>query len=157
DVAPERFRGHVLEFFARGGRGLNVTVPHKEAAADLANDLTPRAERAGAVNTLMMLEENRILGDNTDGAGLVNDLQNNLRVPIENRRILILGAGGATRGVVAPLLKLKPERILIANRTVERARSLVNDFLDLGLIQACGFGDLPAEPFDLVINATSAS
>lgn len=157
DVPPDRFRGYVLEFFARGGRGLNVTVPHKMAAAELANDLTPRAERADAVNTLMLLEENRVLGDNTDGTGLVNDLQNNLRVPVADRRILILGAGGATRGVLAPLLMLKPSQVLIANRTLERAQTLVGDFADLGSLRACGFDELPSDAFDLVINATSAS
>jgi shikimate dehydrogenase len=157
DVPPERFRGFVLEFFARGGRGLNVTLPHKETAAQLVNDLTPRAERAGAVNTLMLLEENRILGDNTDGAGLINDLQNNLRVPIEQRRILILGAGGATRGVLAPLLMLKPSSILVTNRTPKRAHALITDFSDLGPVRACGFDELPPEAFDLIINGTSAS
>jgi len=157
EVPPERFRGYVLEFFARGGRGLNVTLPHKEAAASLANDLTPRAERAGAVNTLMLLEENRILGDNTDGAGLVSDLQNNLRVPVEQRRILILGAGGATRGVLGPLLMREPAQIVVANRSVKRAQTLLADFCDLGPVRACGFDELPAEAFDLIINATSAS
>ena len=117
DIPPERFRSYVLEFFARGGLGLNITLPHKVAAAELANDLTPRADRAGAVNTLALQSENRILGDNTDGAGLVTDLQNNLRLALAKRRILILGAGGATRGVLAPLLFLKPAYIVIANRT----------------------------------------
>jgi len=127
------------------------------SAASLANDLTPRAERAGAVNTLMLLEENRILGDNTDGAGLVSDLQNNLRVPVEQRRILILGAGGATRGVLGPLLMREPAQIVVANRSVKRAQTLLADFCDLGPVRACGFDELPAEAFDLIINATSAS
>lgn len=157
DVTPERFRSHVLDFFAHGGCGLNVTLPHKEAAAELANDLTPRAERAGAVNTLILLEENRILGDNTDGTGLVNDLQGNLRVAIAQRHILILGAGGATRGVLAPLLMLGPAQLLIANRTVQRAQQLITDFIDLGAVRACGFDALPSDTFDLIINATSAS
>jgi shikimate dehydrogenase len=157
EVPPERFRGHVLEFFTRGGRGLNVTVPHKIAAAELANDLTPRAERAGAVNTLMLLEDKLIVGDNTDGAGLVNDLLINLRLVLAQRRILIIGAGGASRGVLAPLLMLKPSHILIANRTVQRAETLAADFSDLGAVRAGGFDEIPLDPFDIIINATSAS
>ena len=82
--SPEDFRSYVLEFFSRGGRGLNVTVPHKVAAADLANELTPRAERAGAVNTLAIQRDNRLLGDNTDGAGLVHDLRDNLSVSLRS-------------------------------------------------------------------------
>jgi shikimate dehydrogenase len=157
EVPPERFRGHVLEFFTSGGRGLNVTVPHKIAAAELANDLTPRAERAGAVNTLMLLEDKFLVGDNTDGAGLVNDLLINLRLILAQRRILIIGAGGASRGVLAPLLMLKPSQILIANRTVRRAETLAADFSDLGTVRACGFDEIPLDPFDIIINATSAS
>ena len=107
----------MLEFFTRGGRGLNVTVPHKEAAAELANELTMRADRAGAVNTLMMNAEHSLLGDNTDGHGLVTDLRKNLGLEVTNERILILGAGGATRGVIEPLLSLGPTELVIANRT----------------------------------------
>lgn len=156
DVPPDKFRSHVLEFFARGGKGLNVTVPHKLAAAELANDLSPRAERAGAVNTLALRDEHRIFGDNTDGAGLIQDLKSNLKVAIANRRVLIIGAGGATRGVLAPLLQQKPKAVVIANRTATRARELVDDFGDLGNLSHCGFDELPADAFDLIINATSA-
>lgn len=156
EVPPERFRSHVLEFFARGGRGLNVTVPHKLAAAELANDLTPRAERAGAVNTLTLRDENRIIGDNTDGAGLIQDLKVNLKVAIAGRRVLIIGAGGATRGVLAPLLEQKPSELVIANRTARRAQELIEDFTDLGTLSHCGFDALPPHAFDLIINATSA-
>ena len=102
DIMPENFRAQVLEFFTRGGRGLNVTVPHKEAAAELANDLTTRADRAGAVNTLVLNEDHTLLGDNTDGHGLVTDLSKNLGLRITNQRVLILGAGGATRGITNP-------------------------------------------------------
>jgi shikimate dehydrogenase len=157
DVSAEDFRNYVLEFFSRGGRGLNVTVPHKVAAADLANELTPRAERAGAVNTLMLKRDNRLLGDNTDGAGLVHDLRDNLGVQIADRRVLIVGAGGATRGVVAPLLVLRPVELVIANRTADRAQAFAADFADLGAIRGCGFDDIGFESFDVVINATSAS
>jgi shikimate dehydrogenase len=157
DVSAEDFRNYVLEFFSRGGRGLNVTVPHKVAAADLANELTPRAERAGAVNTLMLKRDNRLLGDNTDGAGLVHDLRDNLGVPIADRRVLIVGAGGATRGVVAPLLVLRPVELVVANRTTDRAQAFAADFADLGAIRGCGFDEIGFESFDVVINATSAS
>src|SRR4029078_8212916 len=99
DITPRDFRAHVCEFFTRGGRGLNVTVPHKEAAAELANELTMRADRAGAVNTLILNPDHTLLRDNTHGHGLVTDLQKNLGLGIANERLLILGAGGATRGV----------------------------------------------------------
>ncbi len=157
DVTPDLFRSHVLEFFSRGGRGLNVTVPHKVAAANLANELTPRAERAGAVNTLAVRPENRVLGDNTDGAGLVHDLRDNLSVDIAQRRVLIIGAGGATRGVLAPLLMLQPAALVVANRTPQRAHALASTFADLGAVRGCGFEDLEASKFDVIINATSAS
>jgi shikimate dehydrogenase len=157
DVLPENFRGYVLDFFSRGGRGLNVTVPHKVAAAELANELTPRAERAAAVNTLAVQRDNRILGDNTDGAGLVHDLRDNLQATLGGARVLIVGAGGATRGVVAPLLVLQPAQLAIANRTAERAHALAADFSELGPVRGCGFDDLGAQPYDVIINATSAS
>jgi shikimate dehydrogenase len=156
DVSPENFRAQVLEFFKRGGRGLNVTVPHKEAAADLANALTERADRAGAVNTLIMNDDHTLLGDNTDGHGLVTDLRKNLGMTITNERLLILGAGGATRGVIEPLLALGPTEIVIANRTSERAVNLASMFTDLGSVRGCGFDEVGGEPFDLVINATAA-
>ena len=157
DVTPDDFRSYVLTFFERGGRGLNVTVPHKVAAADLANELTPRAERAGAVNTLMLKRDNRLLGDNTDGAGLVHDLRDNLSVQLGGGRVLIVGAGGATRGVVAPLLVLQPAELVVANRTAERAHTFVAAFTDLGPVRGCGFDDVGDGSYDVVINATSAS
>lgn len=156
DIAPEDFRVQVLEFFTRGGRGLNVTVPHKEAAAELANELTLRADRAGAVNTLILTAEHNLLGDNTDGHGLVTDLHKNLGLALAHKRILILGAGGATRGVAEPLLGQDPAEIVIANRTPERAVNLASLFQDLGPIRGCGFDEVGDEPFDLVINATAA-
>jgi shikimate dehydrogenase len=156
DISPDDFRVQVLEFFGRGGRGLNVTVPHKEAAADIANALTERADRAGAVNTLIMQDDHTLLGDNTDGHGLVTDLRKNLSLEITNERVLILGAGGATRGVIAPLLGLGPTELVIANRTPERAVNLASLFSDLGPVRGCGFEDVGDDPFDLVINATAA-
>ena len=156
DITPENFRAQVLEFFTRGGRGLNVTVPHKEAAAELANDLTMRADRAGAVNTLILGDNHSLLGDNTDGHGLVTDLTKNIGQNITNERLLILGAGGATRGVVEPLLALGPTELVIANRTPERAVNLASLFSDLGAVRGCGFDHVGDDPFDLIINATAA-
>ncbi len=156
DIVPENFRAQVLEFFTRGGRGLNVTVPHKEAAAELANDLTTRADRAGAVNTLVLNEDHTLLGDNTDGYGLVTDLSKNLGLRITNQRVLILGAGGATRGVTEPLLTLGPTELVIANRTPERAVNLASLFSDLGPVRGCGFENVGDDPFDIIINATAA-
>ena len=157
DVTPEKFRSSALEFFTGGGRGLNITVPHKSAAAELVNRLTPRAEQAGAVNTILIDEHDELLGDNTDGAGLITDLVVNLAVELSGQRILILGAGGATRGVLAPLLEARPAHVVIANRTAGRAMELAEEFADLGALHGCGFDALAAEPFDLIINATSAS
>jgi len=157
DVSPAEFAGFVSGFFDRGGRGLNVTVPHKIAAVEAANELTSRAAHAAAVNTLALRDDGTILGDNTDGAGLVRDLCDNLGLVITNRRLLIVGAGGATRGILAPLLGLSPTTVVIANRTPERAQALAAAFTDLGSTQGVGFEDVGDQPFDLVINATSAS
>jgi len=157
DAKPAAFDHAVAEFFAQGGKGLNITVPHKEAAARLADELTPRAQRAGAVNTLAVRKSGGLLGDNTDGAGLARDLANNHRVSVAGRRVLLLGAGGAARGILAPLLGLQPSQLLIVNRTVQRAHELVQEFRDLGQLQAVGYDQLNGSPFDLVINATAAS
>ncbi len=164
DVPPERFLEHVADFAARGGRGLNVTIPHKIAAAALATELTGRARRAGAVNTLMF-DGARTLGDNTDGAGLVRDLCSNLGLTLAQRRILIAGAGGAARGVVAPLLALDPLEVTIAARVAARAQALAADFGEASgvVLRGCALEDLrtgralPDGGFDLLINATSAS
>jgi shikimate dehydrogenase len=157
DAAPEDFEATVRRFFAEGGKGLNVTVPHKEAAFKLADELTPRAQRAGAVNTLAWRDGGKILGDNTDGAGLARDLLNNHRIVIAGRRVLLLGAGGAARGALAPLLGLKPSELTIVNRNVLRAHELVDQFKDMGHLRAIGYQDLGNDPYDLVINATAAS
>jgi shikimate dehydrogenase len=153
---PERFRSDVLEFFTRGGCGINVTVPHKQAAADLVNELTPRAERADAVNTIVRRDEG-LVGDNTDGAGLLADLTRNLGLAWTAPRVLLLGAGGAARGALEPLLSLQPAVIVVANRTGERALALAREFAALGEVQACEFGRVEQRPFDLIVNATSAS
>jgi shikimate dehydrogenase len=156
DVPPEQFADQVRRLALLGIRGLNVTVPHKLAAAGLASVLSERASRAGAVNTLSF-ENGQILGDNTDGAGLTRDLQQNLGLTLANRRILIAGAGGAVRGVVAPLLELAPVELVIASRTADRALTLAGDFADLGAVRGCALAELSLGSFDLVINATSAS
>lgn len=143
----------VAQFIATGGRGANVTVPFKEEAFKLATRLSPRAQRAGAVNTLNF-DTDGILGDNTDGAGLVADLTNNLKQTLGGRRILLLGAGGAARGVIEPLLEQQPAALVVANRTVSRAQDLAGLF-GHG-ITACSF-EAADTPFDIVINATAAS
>ena len=157
DVAPEEFTERVAGFFADGGRGLNITLPHKIVAVEVVQELTARAAHAAAVNTLALQGDNVLLGDNTDGGGLVRDLCDNLGLIITQRRVLILGAGGATRGVLAPLLGLEPAIVVIANRTPERAEALAAAFADLGVTQGVGFEYVGETPFDLIINATSAS
>jgi shikimate dehydrogenase len=156
DAAPAEFAAATRGFFAAGGRGLNVTLPHKEAALALCARLTPRAARARAVNTLRAERDATLLGDNTDGAGLVRDLEANLAVPLAGRRLLLLGAGGAVRGVLAPLLARVPAEIVIANRTAERARQLAEEFAGGAPIRGCGLTE-PEGRFDLIINGTSAS
>lgn len=158
DVAPAALASEVTGFFARGGKGLNLTVPHKIAGLQLAAVVTPRAARAGAVNTLAASpSDGHVEGDNTDGAGLARDLTDNLGLDIRNQRVLICGAGGATRGVLAPLLGLEPRQLVIANRNVARAQELAGLFGDLGSVQGCDYEHLTDGPgFDLVINATSA-
>lgn len=155
---PEQFRHDVLDFFfEQGGRGANVTVPHKRAASELVNELTPRAQQADAVNTLLC-RDGELIGDNTDGVGLLTDLTHNLGLQLASPRILMLGAGGAARGTLGPLLNLKPSALVIANRTAERALELAREFADLGPVSGASFeGIEPLEPFDLIVNATSAS
>ena len=153
---PERFRSEVLEFFRTGGSGVNVTVPHKRAATDLVNELTPRAQVADAINTIVRRHES-LVGDNTDGAGLLADLTRNLRLNLSSPRILLLGAGGAARGVLGPLLELKPRLLVVANRTAERAIEVAEDFAYLGPVSGCEFAKLENQRFDLIVNATSAS
>lgn len=157
DVAPERFRKALLDFFVGGGQGANVTLPHKQAAAEVVNELTPRAARAQAVNTVATRPGNKLLGDNTDGAGLVRDLTMNLGVGITGRRLLLLGAGGAIRGVLPPLLAEQPAEVLIANRTGSRAERLAAEFVDLGRVRGVAFAEIDAERWDVIINGTSAS
>lgn len=157
DFAPEELDQRIAAFFAGGGRGLNITLPYKIAAMAHAQELTPRAQHAGAVNTLAMRKDGTILGDNTDGVGLTQDLCVNQGVVVTRRRVLIIGAGGAVRGVLAPLLALEPEVVVIANRTADRAKALAAAFAQMGNVQGVGFRYVAGGPYDLVINATSAS
>ena len=155
DIAPADLQGFVTDFWQRGGKGLNVTVPHKIAACGLVGTLSERATRAGAVNTLLM-DAGGITGDNTDGAGLVRDLTENLKVVLNGARILVVGSGGAARGAIAPLLDQSPALIVIAGRSAGSAVGLARKFASLGPVQGCGLDAIAARAFDVVINATSA-
>jgi len=155
-LAPiDGFADCALGFF-KEGRGANVTVPFKEDAFRLCSVLTPRAQRAGAVNMLTRLADGSLRGDNTDGTGLVRDLTANAGVVIQGKRVLLLGAGGAARGVIESLLEQQPLALIIANRTVEKAEALAGHFASLGPVSASSFEWLE-EPVDIIINATSAS
>ncbi|HET7404273.1 MAG TPA: shikimate dehydrogenase [Usitatibacter sp.] len=156
-AAPlDAFAATARAFFADGGRGANVTLPFKVEAFALAVHASDAARLAGAANFLMR-EGERIVADNTDGAGLVADLTRNLGLALEGKRIAMLGAGGAARGVIAPLLQLAPRALVIANRTRERAEALATHFAHLGPIEASGLALEGQEPFDLIVNATSTS
>jgi shikimate dehydrogenase len=155
DVHPERLQAFVIDFWKRGGKGLNVTVPHKVNVTGLVAAMSERATRAGAVNTLLM-DAHGITGDNTDGAGLVRDLTLNLKVGLNGSRILLAGSGGAARGVVAPLLDASPGLIVIAGRSAARAGELASRFEAQGPVAGCAFDTIPEMTFDLIINATSA-
>ena len=157
EVGADNFKTSANDFFSKGGKGLNCTVPLKELAFQFADKLTPRAEFAKAVNTLILQLDGSILGDNTDGCGLVRDLIINHQISLKEKRILILGAGGASRGIIDPIMQQSPEKIVIANRTVEKSIKLATEFQDLGVINGGGFGDLAQQQFDLILNATSAS
>lgn len=157
DVAPEEFRRETLRLMTSGVRGLNVTLPHKQAAAELVNELTPRAQRAQAVNTIAFFESTTLLGDNTDGVGLVTDLERNCGLELPGKRVLLLGAGGAARGVIGPLLEREIASLTIANRTPYKAHKLAEDFSGAGQVEGCTFAELDGGPYDLIVNATSAS
>ncbi len=151
------FSQAVGNFRAAGGKGLNITVPFKQEAWAYVDERSERAERAGAVNTMIFLESGRVRGDNTDGVGLVRDIIVNHDCPISEKRVLILGAGGAVRGVLGPLLAEHPLQVVIANRTADKAEILAREFSDGLPIEGCGFDALGDVSFDLVINGTAAS
>ncbi len=156
-LAPlDEFADTVRQFFAGGGRGLNVTVPFKEQAWRLVEHRAERAELAGAVNTILLDADGGLRGDNTDGVGLTRDLKQNLGLTLKNKHILIIGAGGAVRGVLEPLLAEQPAQIEIINRTPEKALMLAQHFTGLGQVRGGGLKDAHAD-YDLVINGTAAS
>lgn len=152
----EEFVQDVMMFFVAGGRGCNVTVPFKQEAWELADELSDYAARAKAVNTLSVREDGLLYGANTDGIGIVRDLQQNHDIALQGKRVLLLGAGGAVRGVLQPLLEARPAGLFIANRTASKAAELVQDFAALGQIAGGGFTDISGQ-FDLIINGTAAS
>ncbi len=151
----EEFEADVDQFVAGGGRGLNVTVPFKERAFRYADSLSERARDAGAVNTLVVGGDD-IHGDNTDGAGLVRDLTCNHQFALAGAQVLLLGAGGAVRGVLRPLLDESPGRLVIANRTAEKALALAAATADRGPVSGCGLDELVGQRFDLIVNGTAA-
>lgn len=161
-LSEEEFAGFVKNFFSEGGGGLNVTVPYKEAAFELASSCSPRARLAKAVNTLFLDEQGRICGDNTDGFGLVTDLKSNNEITIRDQRVLILGAGGAVRGVMAALVHERAAEITIVNRTLAKAELLVDEMRSLAKVEAMSYEMLKeaagnGRSFDLIINGTSSS
>lgn len=156
-LAPiDAFTQSANDFVDQGGMGFNITVPFKIDAFKLSTQHTLNAQTAAAVNTIKV-DGNTLIGENTDGIGLVNDLTKNLGIHLESKTVLILGAGGATRGILLPLLKQCPKQLMIANRTASKAIALANDFSKYG--KTCGFGleKIKPEPVDVIINATSAS
>ena len=156
DAEPNDFETAVRGFAAAGGKGVNVTVPHKEAAFALVDETGDAARAAGAVNTISF-SAGRLRGDNTDGVGLIRDLVVNQRVTLAGRRVLVLGAGGAARSIVGPLLASGPTELVVANRTKARADDLVAQFHSGTRVGTVAFEELPKlAPFDLLLNATSA-
>jgi shikimate dehydrogenase len=156
EATADGFVAAVDAFRAAGGRGMNVTTPFKVQAYDLAGERLPRAKLAGAANALKF-DGSRIVADNFDGVGLVNDIQRNLGVALAGKRVLMLGAGGAARGALLPLLAQEPAGIVICNRHVEKACALAADVAGDGRVDACGYAELAGRAFDVVLNATSAS
>ena len=155
-VAPENLESAIKQFARAGGLGLNITLPHKRTVASLVHRMSERAGIAGAVNTLVF-RDNEVFGDNTDGIGIMRDLTVNLGLKLEDANILILGAGGATQGIMSPLLDAKPKSVIIANRTIGKAQALADHFSRQGPVSACRFGNVSTlTVYDLVINATSA-
>ena len=155
-VAEDEFEHAVKEFFADGGKGLNITVPFKQRAFAMAQVLSPAAEKAEAANTLYFNDQGQLVADNTDGMGLVRDISHNLSGELKAKRILVLGAGGAVRGVLQPILAQLPAQVIIANRTYSKACDLAALFTGLGTIEAVPMDQLQG-PFDWIINGTSAS
>ena len=156
-VELDSFPRALDEFQSMGGKGLNITVPFKEAAWQSAQVLTGRAERARAVNTLWFSRDGKRHGDTTDGIGLIRDITVNHAIRFSGKDVLVLVAGGAVRGILDPLFDQEPARVVIANRTVSRAIELARLFVDRGELVACDYEALRRQRFHLVINGTSAS
>jgi len=154
---PDQFGLAVDDFIKHNGKGLNITVPFKEDAWSYAAQRSDRAQRAGAVNTLMLQQDGTLYGDTTDGVGLVRDLMQNHNIVLSGKNILIIGAGGAVRGVLEAILEQHPTSLLLANRTQQKAIQLAEYFSDLGSIDGCGLDEINERDFDIVINGTSAS
>lgn len=156
-VGEDEFPRFVTDFFAAGGGGLNITLPHKEAAFSLAQHRSQQARLAKAANTLWMSEADELQADNTDGTGLVNDLRNNHLFELEGKNILMLGAGGAARGALAALIQVKAARITLLNRTFSRAQALQDDFSDSCKLDIGDYHTALDQQFDLIVNATAMS
>ncbi len=156
EVGPNQFAQAIDTFLAEGGMGLNCTVPLKELAWQRADRTTVRADLSKAVNTLIRQPDESLLGDNTDGVGLLNDLAQR-GIELAGRSILIVGAGGATRGIIQPLSEAGPTSLNVVNRTVDKALQLAKDFAQIKAIEVFTFPQLPGRRFDLIINATSMS
>lgn len=150
------FAGEVRAFREAGGRGMNVTAPFKLQAFELADERSERAQLAGAVNALKF-EGGRILAENFDGIGLVNDIQRNLGLSLAGKRVLLLGAGGAARGALLPFLAEGPAELVLANRSADKAVALAQALAACGPVRGAGYADIGHQAFDLVVNATSAS
>jgi len=157
EVQESEFDSYVRGFFAEGGAGLNITVPFKGKACALAETLSQRARLAEAVNTLSLDANGKLCGENTDGAGIIQDISINHGFDINNKRILFLGAGGAVRGVLAALVKISPHSVTIANRTLSKAEQLQEAFSGLLNVNAYSYYEIPDSDFDLIINGTSLS
>lgn len=155
-ILGEVFHEDVRYFFHHGGKGLNVTVSFKEQAFELCDELSERAQTAGAVNTLIYQDDGSIRGDNTDGVGLVTDLGCNHLFNFAGSKILLLGAGGASKGVIRPLLEQNPQQLVIANRTASKAIDLAAQVSELGPVTGMGLEQLSGMRFDLIINGTAA-
>ncbi len=156
-VALDGFSQALLNFQEQGGKGVNITLPFKQQAFECVDVLSERAKLARAVNTIKFEADGVRFGDNTDGIGFIRDVTMHHAFPLKNARILILGAGGAARGVLGAILQEEPALLVIANRTAEKAYALANEFSAQGLVSGCALSQLTGYSFDLVINATSAS
>lgn len=156
-VDPGGFEQAVGNFQAMGGKGLNITVPFKQEAWQLVNARSDRAQTAGAVNTILFKDDGSLYGDNTDGIGMVNDIIQNNKGSIKDKNVLILGAGGAVRGVLLPVLEQQPQSVTLANRTIDKAVNLAQHFAAYGNLCGSHYHDLKGKQFDFIINGTSAS